>query len=303
MPAMLPYRYDAMQQDDMDPYSRRAGGGGPQATQPLNDAPARRPMPAPSPTSQSVAPVVPQTFAQMQAAGVARPPMPSPSSAPMPSRGGASMMADPNAPTTAVPRDWHTAQTALSDHIRNPGGAPTTVKPFDGVLKEGGSLAGQSPTDLLLQQLLTGAQGQDWQKLFESSPYNSKAVKDQYSWLAGNIDDQFATDERNLDSSMAARGLYGSAGKDFHSGRLSDLNVGRRTAKEGLAQDLAHQYASSAGNWAMGANNAQMGWVNQLMGYGQNAFNNDLSTAEFNHEQDMDYQRLLEEMNRAGYGG
>ena len=138
-------------------------------------------------------------------------------------------------------------------------------------------------------------------------------MRKEYDWSAGNIDDDFDTRQRMLDQQMAARGLFGSAGKDFHSGRLSDLNVGRRSAKESLARDLDTKYAQSyndylsnainEGQTATNAQNAQqLSWLNALIGYGDTAFNHDLETAKFNHGLDIDYEALLKAMLAAGYG-
>lgn len=150
-------------------------------------------------------------------------------------------------------------------------------------------------------------------QLRNPSPYNSDEVKAQYDWLAGDIDDDFSQRERSLDESMARRGLYGSAGKDFHSGRLSDLNVGQRSAKTSLARDLANKYATSFGDYNRNAitqgqnvsgqaNNQSLDWLKTLFGYGQQGFDNDMQSAEFNARRDDEYNRLLQMMLQAGYG-
>jgi hypothetical protein len=150
-------------------------------------------------------------------------------------------------------------------------------------------------------------------QLNNPSPYNSQAVKDQYDWLAGNIDDDFATKQRQLDEDQARKGLYGSVGKDFHSGRAADLNVGQRTAKTSLARDLANQYATTAGQYGANAitqgqntttqaNANNLAYLSQLMGFGQNAFNNDLQTAQFGQHQSENEQDYLLRLLEAGYG-
>lgn len=183
-----------------------------------------------------------------------------------------------------------------------------------------------SPTSDALLSLLTGkAQGTDQtdmeratntkllDRLNSSSPYDSKAVRDEYDFLSGNIDDDYAMQGRSLDDQMARRGLYGSAGKDFHSGRLSDLNVGKRSAKVSLAQDLANKYATTKGQYDANAiDQAQSGnaqadatrraWLSQLFGYGNDAFNHDLAGAEFQQRQNESEQDFLLRMMREGYG-
>ena len=95
---------------------------------------------------------------------------------------------------------------------------------------------------------------------------------------------------------------------------MSDLNIGRRNARTNLAQDLAHQYASTLGDYQTNAVNAgnqtanasgnnQLSWLQQLMGYGQQGFNNDLNTARFNADQNNTYQDFLLKMLSQGYGG
>lgn len=142
------------------------------------------------------------------------------------------------------------------------------------------------------------------------SPYGSKDVKDQYNWQAGNIDDQFALQRGSLGDEMAHRGLGNSS---INAGRLNDLNIGQRSAKESMGQDLAHQYASSLGQYQQGAintgnqvgtsaQNNQQSWLQQLMGYGQNAFNNDLATNQQNQTAQQNYQNYILQMLGLGYG-
>lgn len=174
----------------------------------------------------------------------------------------------------------------------------------------------------LLTDNATGANPSDLQKavtaktkaqLESSSPYDSKAVRDEYNWLSGNIDDKYAMDTRALDEGMAARGLYGSAGKDFHSGRLSDLNVGKRSAKTSLAQDLANKYATTKGQYDANAINQgesvasqgdaqQRAWQQLLQSFGNDAFNHDLAGAEFGQRQNESEQDFLMRMLQLGYG-
>ncbi len=146
-----------------------------------------------------------------------------------------------------------------------------------------------------------------------SSPYDSAEVKNEYDWLSGNIDDQYATDVRNTDDQFAQRGLYGSAGKDFHSGRLSDLNVGKRSAKETLGRDLANKYATTKGQYDANAiaqgqagtnaeNAGQLDWLHSLMGYGNDAYNHDLETAKFQEGQNESEQDYILRLLQAGYG-
>lgn len=264
-----------------------------------------------------------KTFAQMQADGEARPPMPQ-SVEPIKQLMGAGEIADetgfvgsnedvpppiidrrrslPTITDPAVSQVTPTVQAPVNVPDAPPRSSDALLSLLTSRGVEGDRTALESATDAKLLE-----------RLNSSSPYDSQAVRDEYDWLAGGIDDQFAMDERALDEGMARRGLFGSAGKDFHSGRLSDLNVGRRSAKISLAQDLANKYATSKGAYDSEAiNQAQAGnaqadatrraWLSQLMGYGNDAFANDLATAEFNQRQNESEQDFLMRMLAMGYG-
>lgn len=196
---------------------------------------------------------------------------------------------------------------------------PTTTNPST----TSSTTSASSALDLL-PQLLAGVTGANnplttattnavLSQLNSPNPYNAQAVQDEYNWLAGNIDDQFARDQQALDNEMARRGLYGSAGKDFHSGRLSDLNVGKRNAKISLARALADAKAKSDAGYtsnaiaqaqtAQNASNANaLNYLNAIMGFGQNAFNNDLATAQFNNQLSTQDLNFLLQLLAAGYG-
>lgn len=134
------------------------------------------------------------------------------------------------------------------------------------------------------------------QQLNAQNPYNTDAVKSLYSWLGGNIDDQYALKEKGLRDEMARRGLSDSTGELGLTGRLADLNIQKRSAQSNMAQDLAHQFASSEGQFQQG----KLPWLQSLLGYGQQGFNNDLATAQFNANQNNAYQDFLLKM--LGYG-
>lgn len=283
-----------------------------------------------------------RTFAQLEAEGQARPPMPESAPAVM-----GMLEGEENQPANTPPViDYAPSTTALppGGTTENGGGlvhSPATDQMIPGGTTDenGGGLVHntdqfvpQAPVNAaapqsgnsILDLLTGGARGDqsDLQKataakaraqLDSSSPYDSKAVRDEYDLLGAGIDDQFATDNRALDESMAARGLYGSAGKDFHSGRASDLNVGKRSAKTALASDLANKYAASKGAYDANAiNQAQgvgqtyqsnkLGYLDRLMGYGDTAFNHDLATSEFQQRQNESEQDFLMRMLAAGYG-
>lgn len=205
-----------------------------------------------------------------------------------------------------------------------------------------GSLAGAPGVDTnsVLQGLLTGksalqgptanTQGAIDKLLANPSAYNSDAVQQTYNNLGGQIDDEYALEQQGLTNNMAARGLSDSS---IAGGKLSDLNIGKRSAKEQLAASLATQQAqdlsgatsnainlglsgsgqqqtASAQNYAQqlqglgfNQNNAntttqqQQQILQSILGYGQQGFNNDLMTNQQNQnsqtEQDQLYLQLL----------
>lgn len=174
----------------------------------------------------------------------------------------------------------------------------------------------------LLQMLLNGTQDTELEDATESaaldqlhnpSPYNSDVVKNLYADLGAGIDTDYDSRVRGLDESMARRGLYGSLGKDFHSGRLADTELGRRDAKTTLARNLATDFAKSYGDYNANAISQGQGvagsqssdalnWLQSTLGYGQQGFENDLATEQLNAQQDDEYQQLLQMMLAAGYG-
>lgn len=140
----------------------------------------------------------------------------------------------------------------------------------------------------ILQMLLGGANA--------PGSYGTDQTKAAYNWLGGQIDDQYALKQKALDDSAAARGLGTSTIK---AGQLNDLNIGQRNAKESLAYDLADKQASQGA----AAQQSRLQWLQSLMGYGQQGFNNDLATANFNANQNNSYQDWLLNLLGIGYKG
>jgi hypothetical protein len=166
------------------------------------------------------------------------------------------------------------------------------------------------------------------------SAFDNEAVMQLYSRLGGQIDDEFAQRQTGLREEMAGRGLSDSS---IMGGRLADLNVARRSAQTELADRLATQraqdYASALQN-AIGLGQTQrqmqfneeqgrgtldlsrqrlgldqtqqqylqqMGLLDRYMNFGQQAFDNDLRTAEFNRLMQNDQDMLLYKL--LGLGG
>lgn len=217
---------------------------------------------------------------------------------------------------------------ALNAESGTPGGAPGSATAASGLgLSMGTSgtpSTGRGDGTDILGLLEGGANGQGagsqvqnatqaaaLNLLNSPSPYGQQQVKDAYNWLGGQIDDQYALQRQNLGDEMARRGLGASS---INAGRLNDLNIGQRSAKEGLAENLAQNYAQTLGDYQRGAidtgntvgstaqNNAQ-NWLAQLMGYGQQAFNNDITTQQVNQNADNGYQQFIQWLTGMGNGG
>lgn len=211
----------------------------------------------------------------------------------------------PDAPVTRV----GTPPLTEGIDLAPPGGTPVPPSSVDSILPLlTGKAAGTASTPL--QDATTKA---TLSALTDPNPYNADEVKREYADLGAGIDADYDSRQRGLTNSFAQRGLYGSLGKDFASGRASDTEVGRRSAKEQLASDLATKQAQSAatarsqaiaqgqaGTNATDAN--QRAWLQSLMGYGNDAFNHDLSTAQFQQGQNESEQDYYLRLLQAGYG-
>lgn len=159
------------------------------------------------------------------------------------------------------------------------GSTPTTSAPATG----GGSTpsaaqggAGNMDLGGYLQGMLTGS----------PTGYDDAALKSEFARLAGGIDDEFAQRQEALNDEMAARGLFDSAGKGLMTGRLSDLNIGRRSAKVDLADRLSTKRAESL-------NQGRQSWFDRLNQFGQQAFDNDYRSAAFNFDVQNAQDKLL----------
>ncbi len=214
------------------------------------------------------------------------------------------------APTDQTPTQGGTQPPATS----LPGGTTGTTD-TPGTTPTGGAYD-------VLNAITQGAQGQGGGSAVQNatqqktldllnnpSPYNEAAVKDYYNTQAQGIDDQYALQQKALSEEMARRGLGNST---IFGGNLEDLNIGKRTAKEALSNDLAHQFATSEGQYANNAINtgntvgntaqqAQQNWISQLMGYGQNAFQNDLATNQQNQNATNNWQNYILQLLGMGY--
>jgi hypothetical protein len=117
--------------------------------------------------------------------------------------------------------------------------------------------------------------------------------------------------QRALGEDMARRGLGTST---IGAGYLSDLNIGQRSAQQSMAQDLAQNYAQTLGQYQANAINQgnqvgtqgqqnQQNWLSQLMGYGEQGFQNDLATNALNQNATNNYQNYILGLLQYGGGG
>lgn len=171
------------------------------------------------------------------------------------------------------------------------------------------------------------------QLIGQPNPYLTSAVQDQFGTLSGRIDDQYNSENQRILEEMTRRGLGAST---IYGGRLQDSNVMRRTAKAQVASDLLNQMAqnyaaSERSALGMGLdasatlgqqdlaraqlteslrqgdfNRALQGFqanqaaqeqaLQDYLGYGQQSFQNQLQTAQFNQNQQAEIQQLLLQM-------
>lgn len=217
----------------------------------------------------------PQTFTQMYGSG--------------PSSGGGGTL--PGSPSSTT--------TGTNTPATSPTGTPDILSLLTGGVQ--GQGAGSQVQNATQQAIL--------KQLQNPSPYGSQQVQDAYKWLGGNIDDQYSVQRQQLGEQMARRGLGAST---IYGGRLNDLNIGQRTAKDTLAENLGQNLAQTLGQYQQGAINSgitggttaqqnQQNWLSQLMGYGQQGFNNDLATNQANQNQQNTYQNYILQLLGLGY--
>ena len=139
---------------------------------------------------------------------------------------------------------------------QQPGGPSHMAQPQTFAQMQQSGQARPAPPTPLQQQ----TQGAVSQQLANPSGYGSEAVQNSYNRLSQNIDDQYTQQERATNEQLAKRGLYDSTKA---VGALSDLNVGKRSAKTELAGQLLDKQAQSASADRANAIAQAMGYDNQ----------------------------------------
>ena len=176
----------------------------------------------------------------------------------------------------------------------------------------------------LLQQLLTGAQGKGagsevsnatqqaiLKQLQNPNPYLNDAVAAQEK--AGNeqINQQETAAQKHLDEYLASRGIAASSFGGGYQGDLAgQFQTARDTLQGNILTNMANATLQGTGQainqgttGATSEQNNSQNWLAQLMGYGQNAFNNDATTQQLNQNSQNSYSNLLMQLLLAGYSG
>lgn len=270
-------------------------------------APQMVPAQAPAQQTQPAPPAqVKPTFAEMQKAGQARPNPPAPAPAQVMPYAGQMPVLTQQTAAQAMPYSGQMVNSQGFQPMPAPTQMPTNQQTMSGQgLDIGAELARRYQQGGVSPEVRQGISA----AIANPSAYNSQLVRDIYGQLGQDIDDEFAQREVALREEMAGRGLSDSS---IQGGRLADLNVGRRSARQGLANQLGQMVAqdySGARDRALGMGMArdqfgqQLGqsYLDRLMGFGQQAFQNDLTQAEFNRQLQNDQDRLM--MQMFGIGG
>jgi hypothetical protein len=268
--------------DTTQPEGRPAGS----TAQPAPTASVSTPPSAPAPAPQ-------QTFTQMQAMGLPRPPAPTQQlPAYQPSDGGRAyndlpygqpyndaIPYNPNgAPGTVqgdIYQDWQTARNA-----------PTATAP-------GARYTGQFTGDPSSQSMNPQIQQAIMAALGNPSRYDANVVKDSYGYLSGAIDDDYNARDERLKESMASRGLGAVGDGSIYGSNQINQNLARRSAKQNLASELLREQANTYGQDRASALAGAMGWGGQQFGQALQGFNANQGANAQNFGQDMD---------RAGFG-
>lgn len=121
--------------------------------------------------------------------------------------------------------------------------------------------------------------------------FSTPAVKQSYDYLSQNIDDQFKQAQTQLGEQMAQRGLSDSS---IAGGRLSDLNVAKKSASEQLASQLLTEQAQTGSQ-------AQASAIAAGLGYGGQQFNQALQGNQANL--DVNAQNFGQNLAQAAFSG
>jgi hypothetical protein len=238
-------------------------------------------------------PQQPQTFAQMQQAGLARPP--APMTNPMlsyPSYGSADGSRNPYSTTgernTMTPFGG-AGSTLTADQVEGFGSSPGGS--MEGTLKQ--AWEGYKPQEFgtgkdtemsgKIREMLMKAMG-------NPSRYDSDVAKQSFDMLSGDIDDDYNARDQNLRESISSRGLGAIGDGTIGTSDQRFQNLQRRSAKQRMATDILREQANTYGQDRSSA-------IRDAMGYGNDQFGNELAGADFNARRKQEAYN-----NYTGYG-
>jgi hypothetical protein len=225
---------------------------------------------APSVGAAVAAAPQPQTFAQMQAAGIARPPAPLVNQQMNPT----GMSVQPFQTTAPVLQGEPASGTTMEDKLRS-------------------SWEGYTPQDFgtgkdtEMQQRIRDA---IMQSIGSPSRYDTDVAKRSFDQLSGDIDDDYNARDQTLRESIASRGLGAIGDGTIGTSDQRFQNLQRRSAKQRMATDILREQANTYGSDRSTA-------IRDAMGYGNDQFGNDLAEADFNARRKQEAYN-----NYTGYG-
>lgn len=262
----------------------------PEGRPPSEDDPTQRPKvpglsSAPASVTEQRAPM--QTFAQLQAQGLPRPPAPTggvsvytggPVNQSMAPPGG--LITDPRIPSGLTPSPQPDAQGQIYGDWQTERNRGTVAQPdarYTGQFSgdpSGGALGGRTEQEIM-------------RALGQPSRYDAGVVKDSFGYLSGAIDDDYNQRDNALKESIASRGLGAVGDGSIGTGSQINQNLSRRTAKQNLASELLREQANTYGSDRSSAIAAAMGYGGQRFGQGLSAFNANRGANEGNFEMDL----------------
>lgn len=195
------------------------------------------------------------TFAQLQASGIARPAPPPAAPAPMaqmaPGATGG-YTASPGAPLNDVtPKPQDSAPPANPNGPTSPPGtpdAPPPAAPPAGTPPPATPPGAPPATPAAASTkypLQDDIEAQIKKILGMGSPYDDAAFQNDVGREYNKIDDQYALGQKGLSDELGKRGLGTTGDSSIGLGRMSDLNVGRKSAKATVLSDLSTARAKS----------------------------------------------------------
>jgi hypothetical protein len=274
---------------------------------------------APSVGAQVAQAPQPQTFAQMQAQGIARPPAPAidmqvsqpmgydvngnPNPSLSGTRGdygsgglGAGYNQPNQALVDALQRGEGTTASTTTSMVPGPGGGPPVLRAegngsMEDTLK--GAWEGYAPQtfgtgkDTEMQQKIRDAL---MQSIGNPSRYDTDVAKRSFDMLSANIDDDYNARDQSLRESVASRGLGAIGDGTIGTSDQRFQNLQRRSAKADMANTILREQANTYGADRSSA-------LRDAMGYGNDQFGNDLAEADFNARRKQEAYN-----NYTGYG-